>query len=58
MFELPDHPQTAATIMARNMAACFGIAAFCLASPLYRHDANEWLVAGLRQLLELRTITA
>jgi hypothetical protein len=57
MFEIHscDRP---ATLLMRNVAACFGLAGFCLASPLYRGNAGEWLNAGLRQLLELRRITA
>jgi hypothetical protein len=58
MFEAPGCLCTPAAILSRNMVACFGLAGFCLASPLYRCSADQWLVAGLRQLLELRTITA
>jgi len=58
MFENHSYPDRPATLLARNVAACFGLAGFCLASPLYRCSAEHWLNAGLRQLLELRSITA
>jgi len=58
MFAAPGCLCSPAALLMRNVAACFGLAGFCLASPLYRCSADQWLAAGLRQLLELRSIAA
>jgi hypothetical protein len=58
VFYAPECPCSPAIRLMRNVSACFGLAGFCLASPLYRCSAEQWLEAGLRQLLELRSIAA
>jgi hypothetical protein len=58
MFTAPEYLCTPAAILSRNVVACFGLAGFCFASPYYQHNAAQWLAAGLRQMLELRIITA